>query len=155
MDVNGGRVFDRKYPESSTHYPSANIRDLNINVPYTITPNNANVNVRVRVEVWESDNGQLFAGGDDHLGTMTRDLNIANAWGLRDRRTGCSAPAISVRGSTIWTGPLSPKSPPGRRSISGAYKIEVLPVSIGVNMPPRSAMWTPISRLISESSMMA
>ncbi|MFO0776498.1 MAG: hypothetical protein U0223_02695 [Nitrospira sp.] len=84
VDVNGGQVFDRKYPESSTHYPSANIRDLNINVPYTIIPNNPGLSARVRVEVWESDNGQLFAGGDDHLGTMTSALNMANAWGLRN-----------------------------------------------------------------------
>ena len=83
VDVNGGRVFDRKYPEGATHYPSANIRDLNLNVPYTVKPNGPGLAVRVRVEVWESDNGQLFAGGDAHLGTMTADLNMANAWGQR------------------------------------------------------------------------
>lgn len=84
VDVNGHRVFDRKYPEGSTHYPSANIRDLNINVPHQIVPNNAGIAARVRVEVWESDDGNLFGGGDDHLGTLTSDLNIANAWGMRN-----------------------------------------------------------------------
>ncbi|MFY9942285.1 MAG: hypothetical protein WAK57_08935 [Desulfobacterales bacterium] len=83
VDVNGGRVFDRKYPETRTHFPSANIRDLNINVPYTINPNNPGLRARVRVEVWESDDGNLFGGGDDHLGTMTSDLTMANAWGMR------------------------------------------------------------------------
>ncbi len=83
VDVNGGRVFDRKYPESGPHYPSANIRDLNINVPYEIIPNDPDLNALVRVEVWEADGGQLFAGGDDNLGTMTSELNMANAWGMR------------------------------------------------------------------------
>lgn len=84
VDVNGGRVFDRKYPESQTHYPSANIRDLNLNVPYTINPNTPGMTAKVRVEVWESDSGQIFGGSNAHLGTMTKDLNMANAWGLRD-----------------------------------------------------------------------
>lgn len=88
VDVNGGRVFDRKYPESGTHYPSANILDLNIQVPYTINPNSPILTTRVQVEVWESDSGQLFAGGDAHLGTMTSDLNMANAWGLRGGTNG-------------------------------------------------------------------
>lgn len=84
VDVNGGRVFDRKYPESSTHFASANIRDLNINVPYTVTPNAPVLTVKVTVQVWESDSGQIFGGGDAHLGTMTAELNMANAWGLRN-----------------------------------------------------------------------
>jgi hypothetical protein len=83
VDVNGSRVFDRKYPDGASHYPSANIRDLNIDVPYTITPNNPGITARVRVEVWESDDGAIFAGGDDNLGTLTTELNIANAWGMR------------------------------------------------------------------------
>jgi LGFP repeat len=84
VDVNGGRVFDRKYPESQTHYPSGNIRNLNLNVPYTVTPNSPSLSARVRVEVWESDSGQIFGGGNAHLGTMTKDLNMANAWGMRE-----------------------------------------------------------------------
>lgn len=84
IDVNGSRVFDRKYPENQAHYPSANIYDLNLEVPYRINPNNVGLTAHVQVEVWEHDGGQLFAGGDDHLGTMTKVLNMANAWGLRD-----------------------------------------------------------------------
>jgi hypothetical protein len=83
VDVNGGRVFDRRYPENSTHYPSANIFDLNLSIPYTINPNHPGLSACVRVEVWEADANQLFAGGDDNLGTMTSVLNMANAWGMR------------------------------------------------------------------------
>lgn len=84
VDVNGGRVFDRKYPEGRRHWDGANVRDLQIEVPYLVTPSTTNLVVRVRVEVWESDDGALFAGGDDHLGTMVQELTVANAWGMRN-----------------------------------------------------------------------
>lgn len=82
VDVNGGRVFDRRYPENATDYGQHNIVDLNLNVPYTITPNNPSLTACVRVEVWESDDGNILGGGDDHLGTMTSTLSMANAWGM-------------------------------------------------------------------------
>lgn len=83
LDVNGGRVFDRKFPEGPKHYASANVVQLNLTVPHRVVPNSADLRVDVRVEVWESDDGNLFAGGDDRLGTLTSQLNIANAWGQR------------------------------------------------------------------------
>lgn len=88
IDENGGRVFDRKYPDNAIHFRENNIVDLNLTVPHTSIPNRANLTVKVRVEVWESDNGNLFSSGDDHLGTMTKELNIANAWGLREGSQG-------------------------------------------------------------------
>ncbi|MGN6111360.1 MAG: hypothetical protein ACTHU0_40060, partial [Kofleriaceae bacterium] len=88
VDVNGGRVFDRKIPEGANHYPSANILDLAYSVPYEVVPNRPDLRVRVRVEVWESDAGQIFGGGDAALGTFTKELSIANAWGLLENEAG-------------------------------------------------------------------
>ncbi len=88
VDVNGDRVFDRKYPENQTHYPSANIVNLNINVPYVITPNSPELTVHVKVEMWEADSNQLFAGGDDLLGIMESDLGMYNAWGFSGEGSG-------------------------------------------------------------------
>jgi len=88
IDVNGGRVYDKKIPEGRTNFASANIVDVNFNVPYVVVPNDPNLRVRFRVEVWESDDGNLFGGGDDNLGNLVKELNIANGWGLTDNAAG-------------------------------------------------------------------
>ena len=88
IDINGGPVFDRRIPEGGGHYPSANIYDLRYEVPYEILPNTPDLRVHLRVEVWESDGGSLFSGGDDALGTVTKELTMANAWGLTENAAG-------------------------------------------------------------------
>jgi len=88
ISVNGGLVFDRKIPDGSGAYPSANILDLNYDVPYEIMPNSPNISAQLRVDVWESDGNDHFGGSDDLLGTFTKDLAMANAWGFAENATG-------------------------------------------------------------------
>ncbi|PSN11241.1 hypothetical protein C7293_25025 [filamentous cyanobacterium CCT1] len=88
ISVNGHRVYDKKLPEGDKHFSSANIKDINFNVPYAVLPGDPNLNVQFQVEIWECDSGNLFGGDDDLLGRFTKDLNIRNAWGLRDNANG-------------------------------------------------------------------
>lgn len=102
IDVNGSRVFDRKIPDGAVHFSSANILDLAYLVPYGIVPNDPNLTVSLRVEVWESDSGQVFGGGNAHLGTFTKVLDVGNAWGLRDSPDG----TFSAAGFGPWVNRL-------------------------------------------------
>jgi len=87
IDSGRSRVFDQRFPNSN-HLPSANVTDLNYQVPYVVTPNDPNLSVTLSVEVWESDANQINNDGEDRLGTLTKTLNMANAWGLRDNSAG-------------------------------------------------------------------
>ncbi|MEO8627096.1 MAG: LamG-like jellyroll fold domain-containing protein [Betaproteobacteria bacterium] len=70
-------VYDHRHPGSGDW--GGNIKDVNLTIPATVTPNDPNKTVTFSVDVWDSD-----PGNDDHLGTYTKVLNAANAWGLRE-----------------------------------------------------------------------
>ena len=76
-------VYDKRHP-SSGDWGGRNIVDLDLNIPAVIVPNVAGKVVTLVVDVWESDDGAPFGGGDDHLGTWTKTLAMANGWGLRE-----------------------------------------------------------------------
>lgn len=75
-------VYNKKHP-SRGDWGGRNIVDVNLNIPIIITPN-AKKTVTLIVDVWESDKGAPFGGGDDHLGKWTKQLTMANGWGLRE-----------------------------------------------------------------------
>jgi hypothetical protein len=72
------------YSKDTGEYEERNVIDLNMNLPPTVTPNDPNKVLNLMVDVWESDDGAPFGGGDDHLGCWNKTLNMANAWGLRE-----------------------------------------------------------------------
>ena len=75
-------LYDQKHP-SSGDWGGRNVRDVNITFPPVITPDPTR-DVTFVLDVWESDSGAPFGGGDDHLGKWTKVLNAANGWGLRE-----------------------------------------------------------------------
>lgn len=79
----GSTVFDQRFP-SSGDYGGNNSLDFDYLVPALITPNRLDQLVTLRVDVWDSDDGAPFGGGDDHLGTWTRTLGPADGWGMAD-----------------------------------------------------------------------
>jgi hypothetical protein len=88
VSSNGRTLFDKKIPEGATHFSSANRLDLAYNVPFRVVPNDPGYDVTLAVKVMESDSGNVFGGSDDHLGTFTKTLSMANAWGLRENTEG-------------------------------------------------------------------
>ncbi|QDK79199.1 hypothetical protein EXU85_11515 [Spirosoma sp. KCTC 42546] len=95
ISTNGRTVFERKIPEGTTHYPSANRFDMNYTIPYRIVPNDPNAQLKFETVIWETDSGNIFGGGNTQLGTLSKNLSISNAWGLRESRDGLfSAGAI-------------------------------------------------------------
>jgi len=77
VDDGGAVVYNGRTP-SSGDLGGNNVVDLNLNLPPTITPNAAKT-VTLTVDVWDSD-----PFSDDHLGTWTKALSPANAWGLKE-----------------------------------------------------------------------
>jgi len=68
-------VYDKRHP-SSGDWGGQNTKDVNLNIPVTLTPDPART-VTFSVDVREAD-----PGNDDHLGKWTKTLNAANGWGL-------------------------------------------------------------------------
>jgi len=76
------RRYNKRLP-SRGDWDGNNTKDVNHTVPIVLTPR-PGVTFTLLVDVWDSDGGAPFGGGDDHLGKWTKVLNAANAWGLRD-----------------------------------------------------------------------
>lgn len=76
----GATVYSQKHP-SSGDWGGRNVRDVNITFPAVLHPDPAQP-ITLELDVWESDSGAPFGGGDDHLGTWTKRLDAANGWGL-------------------------------------------------------------------------
>jgi hypothetical protein len=75
-------LHNTRYPNSGD-WGGRNVRDVNLTFPPVITPDPSQA-VTFIVDVWESDDGAPFGGGDDHLGEWTKVLDASNGWGLRE-----------------------------------------------------------------------
>ncbi|GAA4844238.1 hypothetical protein GCM10023221_23100 [Luteimicrobium xylanilyticum] len=78
-------IVNQRWPatgDSDDH----NVVQPNLRLPAQggITTNRADQVLTVTIDVWDSDDGAPFGGGDDHLGTWTTQLTMANGWGLRE-----------------------------------------------------------------------
>ena len=82
VEDNGHQLLNARYPSSGS-YAGHDIYDFNHALDLTLTPNNIGSNVKVTFDIWESDSGTAFGGGDDHLGTYSYTLKAENAWGMR------------------------------------------------------------------------
>lgn len=81
---NSSRRFNQKLPRSGD-WGGNNIKDVNYTIPVVLRPR-PGVSFKLSVDVWDSDSGAPFGGGDDHLGKWNKTLNAANAWGLRENQ---------------------------------------------------------------------
>jgi hypothetical protein len=81
---NGNEFYRRRLPESGD-FGGRNIVDVNHRTS-TITPNSPNKKISIELDIWDSDG--FLTGDDDHLGVFRKELNMANAWGLRERADG-------------------------------------------------------------------
>ncbi len=76
-------IVNQRWPASGDS-DDHNVVQPNLRLPAQggITTNRADQVVTVTIDVWDSDDGAPFGGGDDHLGTWTTQLTMANGWGL-------------------------------------------------------------------------
>ncbi|KAF2400308.1 hypothetical protein EJ06DRAFT_425803 [Trichodelitschia bisporula] len=82
INEDNNTLYRERFPSSGS-WDGRNDMDVNIEFPTVMTPNPTK-QITVVLDVWDSDGGAPFGGGDDHLGTWTKQLNSANAWGLRE-----------------------------------------------------------------------
>ncbi len=82
LTVGGTVVYNQRHP-SSGDFGGNNSRNLNLTIPNVVVPNAPGKTVRLTIDVWESDDGAPFGGGDDHLGFYSHDLTMADGWGMR------------------------------------------------------------------------
>jgi len=57
--------------------------DVNIEFPTVLIPDPLRGHTMV-IDVWDSDGGAPFGGGDDYIGTWVKNLDASNAWGMND-----------------------------------------------------------------------
>ncbi len=81
IEENGHEIHKSRKPNRGD-YQNKTEQSLNYSVPKIIVPNNANQKITFKFQAWDADGA--FRGNDDNLGLYTKELNIGNAWGLRD-----------------------------------------------------------------------
>lgn len=102
IEDNGHEIFRQRFPNSGD-FGGHNVIDVNANLSQVIIPNSPSRNIKFTVDVWESDDGAPFGGGDDHLGVYTKTLNMANAWGMRENQGIFNSGSFSLINSITWS----------------------------------------------------
>ena len=82
VTINKGttQVFRQRFPGSGD-FGGHNVYSFNQEVGPVLDPSTS---ISFAIDVWESDRGAPFGGGDEHIGTWTKTLDASNAWGLRE-----------------------------------------------------------------------
>lgn len=83
IEDNGHQIFNQRFPNSGD-YGGHDVVNVNTELNCLIVPNDPNRKIKLTMDIWESDDGAPFGGGDDHLGVYTKTLNMANAWGMAE-----------------------------------------------------------------------
>lgn len=99
---NGSQIFSRRFPNAGD-YDGKNVVNIDSTLGFVIVPNSPNRNIRFSVDIWESDGGAPFGGGDDHLGTYNKDLNMANAWGMAENNGIYNSGEFQGLNSITWS----------------------------------------------------
>lgn len=102
IDDNGHEIFRQRFPNTGD-FSNRNIVNIDTNLSQVIIPNSPSRVIKFTVDVWESDSGAPFGGGDDHLGIYNKTLNMANAWGLRENSGIFNSGAFSMINSITWS----------------------------------------------------
>jgi hypothetical protein len=99
---NGSEIHSQRIPNSGDSN-GHNVYDFNTTIGATIIPNSPNRNINVCFDIWESDDGAPFGGGDDHLGTYNKTLNMANAWGMKENNGVFNSGAFQMINCITWS----------------------------------------------------
>ena len=91
-------LHSERRPRSGS-WSNKNIVNVNHTIPVTITPNKLNARVKFFVDIWEDDSP---TNADDHMGKYEKELNAANAWGLRENN-GIFSPKFKKVKSMVWS----------------------------------------------------
>jgi hypothetical protein len=102
IEDNGHEIFRQRFPNSGD-FSGKNVVDINANLSQVIVPNSPSRIIKFTVDVWESDSGAPFGGGDDHLGIYSKVLNMANAWGMRENNGIFNSGSFSMINSITWS----------------------------------------------------
>lgn len=96
----GSTLYDKRHPGSG-YWGGHNIVEPKITIPKVVNPNDPAKSLTLVVDVWDYDD--FGGGGDDHLGTWTKVLNMANGWGFREKNgvldSGSFSNINSIQGS--------------------------------------------------------
>ena len=79
-----GVIFSNRYPGSGD-FGGRNILTFNQQLDAIMVPQ-PSTSFTFIIDVWDSDGGAPFGGGDDHLGTWTKVLDASNAWGFAENQ---------------------------------------------------------------------
>ncbi|MEO8116281.1 MAG: hypothetical protein ABI653_01455 [Bacteroidota bacterium] len=102
INDNGSQVYTQRIPNSGDS-DGHNVYDFNTLIGTTIIPNSVNRNITFTLDIWESDGGAPFGGGDDHLGTYNKTLNMANAWGMKENNGIFNSGRFQMINSITWS----------------------------------------------------
>jgi hypothetical protein len=108
VHANGAEVFSAREPGDGS-FGGDNTHDLDYLIDRFFVPSDPELRIALSVEVWDEDDG--FGGGDDHLGTLSKELNISNAWGLFDNSAGIFS-VKSFDKIKLFEWQVQPRQPP-------------------------------------------
>ena len=80
---NNHQILSKRRPNSG-YWGNTTEANIRYTLNKTMVPNAANKKFKLRLDAWDDDDGRIGSGGDDSLGVYQKELNIRNAWGLRD-----------------------------------------------------------------------
>ncbi len=100
--------LDKRMPNSGA-WDGHNNKDINYTIPYEFIPNSANKVIWYRLKAWDDD-GKFNA--NDYLGEVSKTLNAANGWGLRENNgTFTLGPSSKINSLTTSARPtIDPKT---------------------------------------------
>jgi hypothetical protein len=102
INDNGHQIYSKRFPDSGD-YGGHNVINVNKELGITIVPNDPNRIIKLTLDIWESDDGAPFGGGDDHLGVYNKTISISNAWGLKENNGVFNSGAFSKINSVTWS----------------------------------------------------
>jgi hypothetical protein len=102
LQVDSALAYSARQPSTGAWGGHNNV-NVDFEIPVVVVPNTPAKTVVFTVDVWESDNGAPFGGGDDHLGLLSRELNMANGWGMRDHHGVFQSGRFSMIHNISWS----------------------------------------------------
>lgn len=79
LNQDGNTLINERKPKSGS-WSGKNIVNVDYTLPVLLTPNKINTKYKFYVNIKEEDD----VDDNDHIGTYEKELNAANAWGLKD-----------------------------------------------------------------------
>ncbi len=99
---NGSQIFSRRFPNSGD-FGNNNVIGINTTLGSAFVANSPTRIIRLNLDIWDSDGGAPFGLGDDHLGFYSKELNMANAWGMAENNGIYNSGAFDKINSITWS----------------------------------------------------